>query len=181
MEDQRNEEGKPEEKKPPAPLLRVPPPQKGGAPAWALVPPNIALPSARPVFYLRFPSAMTDDPRIGKPVPSMTDEELKAFGSSDALFRQCIIWPVSVGDKKLAVQRAMGNEDRLQDELAKGMIRAVDGVAVDDSSANLDVWWESVGERVRSQLRIVWLQLHRPTLQEQQVFFELCIEGRSAG
>jgi hypothetical protein len=143
---------------------RLPDATQGGAPDWARVPPDLRVPRGRQVLFLRFRADLTDTKWKGE--------------------RQAILWPISMGDKKLALGRAGGDPNRLSDELTKRMIRAVDGAVVDDTGApgvgNIDVWWDEIGEKCRSMLARVFVQLHVVSQAEAADFFENCVAVRIA-
>lgn len=160
----------------------IPEARAGGAPGWVRLPSGLRFPRGRQVMFIRYPSIWTDTPGMGQTMP---DAEAHEMAGKDALWRQCICWPLSVGDQKLAVGRAMGDGNRISDELTKQMIRAIDGHEVDWSGmpgpGNIDVWWDQIGGRCRGLLNKIFAQLHILSRQELQLFFERCIAVRSAG
>jgi hypothetical protein len=166
------EEKEPEEEEPePAPTL--PEATAGGAPAWVKIPPDFKFPRGRQVVFLKFRSEWTDSPWIGEELPGLKGK-----------WRQCICWTISVGDKKLAIGRAQGDANRVADELSKQMIRAVDGKEIKWDGlpeTSVEEWWGQVGERVRSLVQKVFLQLHVLDREETKDFFENCIAVRSTG
>jgi hypothetical protein len=93
--------------------------------------------------------------------------------------RFIIVWELSDGDEKLAYGRAMGDVNRASNELAKGMVRAIDGTLVDWSgiggAGNVDELWQDIGAKGRSQLQRLYTQLHVFDREEQEDFFENCI------
>lgn len=139
----------------------LPQPTSSGAPAWAIVPADLTFPRGRVVYFLRFEPQWTDNPKAG--------------------IRQCIFWSMSVGDKKLALQRSMGDAQRAADEMIKSCIRSFDGKKVDLSNAELDVWWNEIGEKCRGLLQRVFAQATFLKPQELQHFLANCIEARSSG
>lgn len=179
-------EGEPLPKKPEPPI--VPEPTVGGAPAWAILPEGLVVPRGRAAFFARFPSNWTDTPTSGVQCDLTVEERVawKLQGvTPPAAWRQCIFWALSVGDQKLALGRANGDTNRFNSELTKQMIRSVDGVLVDRSGigvvGNLDVWWEQLGERCRSELTRMCLRIHSLTMQERSLFLGYCIAARAAG
>ena len=149
------------EDKPPA----LPLPTEGAAPDWAMVPKDLRWPKGRQVLFVRFRADMTDTRWKGE--------------------RQAILWPISMGDKKLALGRCGGDPNRLSDELARSMVRAIDGLVVDNTGtpgpANLDAWWDEIGEKCRSMLQRIFVQLHVVTRDEAADFFESCVAVRITG
>ena len=150
-----------DEYKPPT----LPLPTEGAAPDWALLPKDLRWPKGRQVLFVRFRAELTDTRWKGE--------------------RQAILWPISMGDKKLALGRAGGDPNRLSDELAKSMVRAIDGHVVDNTGtpgpANLDAWWDEIGEKCRSMLQRIFVQLHVVSRDEAADFFESCVAVRIAG
>jgi hypothetical protein len=157
---------KPEIKKLP---VELPDAKDGGAPAWAIIPDALLFPKGRVTYFLRFPARWTNTPKKG-----ITDAQ-------GVVWRQCIVWAMSVGDKKFALGRSMGDSLRASDEMVKTTIRSYDGKMTDLSGSDLDVWWDEVGEKVRGLLQRVWSQSHFLKPQEIDYFLKDCIEVRSAG
>lgn len=155
----------------------------GGVPGWFLVPEGYAFPRRRLVF-IRFPSAWTDRPGIGKPLP-VEDAQSLRVAPAGALWRQCLCVPLSVGDGKHAYARSMGDGNRLAEELTKQMVRVVDGRisdwSGDLSEGNIDVWWDQIGGPCRTLLNRMWSQLHSLTRERERAFFESCIVVRAGG
>jgi hypothetical protein len=173
-----------EEEKKPAPLPSLPETTTGGAPYWAIVPQGLVVPKGRAVFFARFPSTWTDTPNEGIEGP-ITDEDAAGFVASGVavpkLWRQTCFWALSIGDQKIALGRANGDFNRFNTELTKQMIRATDGLLVDRSGAQFDLWWERLGERCRSELTRMCVRIHSLTAAERSVFFAFCVASRAAG
>jgi hypothetical protein len=149
-------------------VLTYPVPRSGGrAPAWAQVPAGLKIPKGTTVWFLRFREEWTTTPQKGE--------------------RQCILWPLTLADELLAIERAKSHESqsRLNHEFAKQMIRAVDGHRVNwdglPGPGSIDVWWREVGPKVRQQIQRLWMQLHSFDQREQQDFFESCIASVATG
>lgn len=132
-----------------------------GAPAWAKIPSDFTFPRGRQTYFLRFPGTWTYTPWKGE--------------------RQVILWQMSVGDKRIALQRSMGDQNRATDELVKSTIRAIDGRKVDGATADLDIWWDEIGEACRGLLIRIHAQAHFLNPQELDLFLKDCIEVRSPG
>lgn len=147
-----------------------PAPTTEGPPVWAIVPPELVFPQGRPAFFMRFDAHLTYTPKQGIVAPD-----------NSKLYRQCIFWPMSVGDKKMAASRSMGDQIRFSDEMVKSCIRAIDGEVVTLANAKLDMWWDQVGEKVRALLHRLFGQAHYLSPEETTDFLEHCIEARSAG
>jgi hypothetical protein len=170
----------------PAPRMEardVPPAQTGGIPAWAVVPPGLVFPRHRLAVFMRIPSSWTYAPAVGIPLKVETALDIaEAGGVAGGLWRQIVVWPLSIGDQKLALGRAMADPNRFPQELTKQMVRAVDGEVVDWSgaggAANLDTLWEQLGGPGQNLLNRIWSQLH--VLQKDRLtrFFENYIAVR---
>lgn len=164
--------------------LPIPEPTTGGAPPWAVIPQGLTVPRGRAVFFARFPSGWTDTPQEGM-AGELTDDDAKIFQlgglSQPKLWRQCIFWVLSIGDQKIALGKANGDPNRFNSELCKQMIRSIDGLLIDRSGPQLDLWWERIGERCRSELTRMCVRIHSLTAQERSVFFACCVASRTAG
>jgi hypothetical protein len=137
----------------------------GAVPAWVKVPPDLKIPRNKQVIYLRFRADMTDTPAKGE--------------------RQAIIWSNNLGDQKLAIMRSDRDPNKMAEQMAKQMIRSVDGVAADWTGepgiGNIDVWWDAIGPKCRSILDRLFVQLHVAKQTELTDFFENCVAVRLAG
>ena len=133
-------------------------------PDWAKVPADLNVPRGRQVFYLRFRKEWTSAPSLGE--------------------RQCIVWELSSGDKKIAIGRAQGDTNRLSDELTKQFIRSIDGKMADwtgaAGDANIDAFWEHIGEKCRRKLNELFLKMHTMNVAPNEDFLENCISVRTA-
>ena len=162
----------------------VPEPRAGGAPAWANIPEGLAFPRGRQAMFIRIAARWTDTPWIGMPLPSDDEQAIRIAGEG-GLWRQCICWPCNIGDIKHATSRSMSDSNRFADEMAKQMIRSVDGHRADwggmPGPGNIDQWWDQVGHKNRNLLHRIWSQLHIHTREAQVSFFESCIEVVSPG
>lgn len=175
-------------KEKPIPVFAVPEPTTGGIPAWAIWPDGLQAPRGRAVYFARFPSNWTDTPSKGVE-QGLTDEEKLAWSLNGVAlpkaWRQAVFWALSLGDQKIALGRANGDQNRFNSELAKQMIRGIDGVMVDRSGVsgqgNLDIWWEQLGERCRSELTRMCTRIHSLSVQERALFFGHCVASRAAG
>jgi len=138
----------------------------GEYPDWVRMPPNLMLPSkGRQIQFVRFRAGWTDLPDKGD--------------------RQCICWTLSDADERVAISRSMGEDHRVVTELTKRMIRAIDGIAVDESGINLaasvDTFWFEIGQKCRNQLTRLYSRLHSLSQEEMRDFFENCIAVRTVG
>jgi hypothetical protein len=137
----------------------------GAPPEWATVPEDFRMPPGWVVFFIRFRAAWTNRP-----------------GGPD---RQCIVWNLSESDEKNAARRARGDGMRLIDECAKQMIRAVDGLKIDQGGApgpaNVSQFWSEIGGKCRYLLKSHYLKTHTMGPDETVDFFDNCVASRSVG
>lgn len=141
------------------------PESQSNVPDWVIVPPGLKLPRSKQVIFLRFRPGMTDTPAKGE--------------------RQAIVWSNNLGDQRLAIIRSDKDPNVLPEQLAKQMIRAIDGKAVDWTgelgAANIDQWWEEIGPKCRSIVDRLFVQLHVASQAELSDFFESCVAVRAVG
>lgn len=144
------------------------------APSWALVPPpaSLAMPPGRRIWYLRFPSMFTDRPDKGHELAGMP-----------GLWRQCLVWGLSPGDESIAIDRAMGDSNRLDIELVKQSIRAIDGHVVDQTGnqsagGSIDRFWVDLGQRCRNEVKLHYARMSTLTKEQRLLFFVSCVEQR---
>lgn len=133
-------------------------------PHWAILPPNdqsgqpFRFPRGRSVIFVKLLKEWTDMPTAGD--------------------RQIICWPLTPGDHRFAIDRAQGDGNRINDELTKQMIRAIDGHAVDwgaGTKYNPDLFWTQIGQKCRYLLTRVYIQLNTLSAKETRTFFDSCI------
>jgi hypothetical protein len=140
------------------------PPADETLPEWVVLPPNLAMPKGRVVGFLRFRAHLTDDPSKGD--------------------RQVVLWNLTALDEKFAIKRCRGDAMRTVSEMAKQMIRAIDGVPVDWTGAkgpgNVDVFWDEIGSRYRQQMINYYVKTHALGPDETADFFANCIAIRTA-
>jgi hypothetical protein len=150
---------------PMSPRVDLPPATSGGVPEWVIVPPGLKIPRNKQVVYLRFRADMTDTPSRGE--------------------RQAIIWSNNLGDQKLAIMRSDRDPNKMAEQMAKQMVRSVDGNVADwtgePGAGNIDMWWDAIGPKCRSILDRLFVQLHVATQEELTDFFESCVAVRLAG
>lgn len=130
------------------------------APDWAKVPPSpFRFPRGVDVLFVRIRADLTSARQKGD--------------------RILIVWGLSDGDEKLAVQRSLSDSNRAITELAKQTIRAIDGHPADWSGrpgpGNVDQLWREIGGKGRGQIVRLYTQLHVYDAKEQADFFENCV------
>lgn len=128
-------------------------------PAWCPpIPTGVKIPKGRLAFPMRFREHLTDAPWKGE--------------------RSFVLWSLSPGDEKLAYSRARGDAARGAAELAKQMIRVVDGVPATDvrgDAGSVDEFWNEIGGKCRQFLIKWYVQTHVMNEEEQTDFFENCV------
>ncbi len=147
--------------------LKLPEPRTDRRPpSWARVPPApFKFPKGCDVAFIRLKARWTAAQHKGD--------------------RVLIVWPNTDADDRLAYGRANGDGSRGVQELAKQMIRAVDGVPIDWSgrpgTGNPDQLWREIGPKGRTQMVRIYTQLHVLDMAGQADFFENCVELVSTG
>jgi hypothetical protein len=133
-------------------------------PGWVTFPPQFKMPAGKSIAFMQFRAAWTDRPEKGD--------------------RQCILWPLSDADEKLALKRTRGESARTLSELAKQMIKAIDGVKADWTGkagpGNVERFWDEVGSKCRQQIQNFYLKTHSLTAEEQADFFLSCLCVRTS-
>lgn len=134
-------------------------------PEWATLPEVAAdgspfrFPKGRKVFFLRFRAALTDVPGRGE--------------------RQCIVWPLSVGDMEFARSRAQGDRLKFADQMTKQCIRAIDGKPVDWTTGgvanNPEQFWAELGQGYRNLVQTLITQINILNAEETRDFLESCV------
>ena len=146
------------------------PPAVSSAPAWGHIPtvgPDgkaFRFPAGRQVMFILLRAEWTDTPTLGD--------------------RHLITWPITPGDYKFAISRAMGDPNRIQDELTKQAIRAIDGNCSDWAGGGKyspNVLWDQIGQKCRYLLTRIYIQQNTLSQKETRDFFENCISVVSTG
>jgi hypothetical protein len=148
-----------------------------GAPEWALVPQSLIMPAGWVVWFLKIPSKDTNAPRKGSLLAPPHDD--------GQLYRQCILWNLTEADEKRASRRAAGNAHRIIDEMAKAMIRVIDGqiasFQVTAGPTSVGAWWDEIGGKYRHVLKSIYLRTHTLDEKENTNFFLHCVAPRTVG
>lgn len=99
--------------------------------------------------------------------------------------RFLIMWGTTEADEKLAAGRCMGDNNRIQSELAKQTIRAVDGHVADWSGlqtpGSTDQLWREIGPKGRNLLTRLMVKTNVLMESELTDFFENCIAAVPTG
>lgn len=175
--------------------FKMPHPTEGGVPASFKLPDGFVFPRGRTAIFIKFKADWTDTPWKGVPmidartgknyteeIPGVDEKGDATTETRDVLWRQCICWPMNIGDKKLAIGRSQGDANRLVDELTKQMLRAVDGEACDwGIEGPQEIFWNEIGERCRGLLNRMFNKLHILQQEEMHDFLSNCIETRTRG
>jgi hypothetical protein len=142
----------------------MPEPEGDDVPDWVVIPDNMKIPRGKRLTFVRFRANWTDSPFKGE--------------------RQCVIWTLTDGEEKLANDRCAGSPTRAPAEYTKQMIRVVDGVLVDWSKTrgpgSVDEFWKEIGPKCRSMLMRMYTQLHLPSDEDINDFFQHCVAVRTA-
>ncbi len=126
-------------------------------PEWVLpMPAEVKLPKAgRQIVYMRFPAKWCEDPSLGD--------------------HQCILWSLSERDEVQAYTRARGDQNRAMQELSKGCIRVLDGIAADwggnNPAGSVNTFWNMIGPKGRSMVRNYYGKTHLVDPDEALDFF----------
>lgn len=158
-----NESLKTKEEKPVRSVLRIPKAEgaKRRAPVGFKIPKDLVFPRGIDVLFITLPAAITAYSNKGD--------------------RQLVLWPLTDADEKLAIGRSMSSTSRAASELAKQMIRAIDGERINwtgdpsQPGADLDRAWHEFGPKGRNMLQRIFNQTHAMTEEELVNFFEKCI------
>jgi hypothetical protein len=129
------------------------------------VPGGLVIPPYANVGYVIFKPGLTGRPDLG--------------------LRTCVTWGLTVADERLARQAARGDSSRTYEEMAKRMIRVVDGAKADWTGGNPKVgsvnrFWEQIGPKARMLLVNQYMQTHSPTVEETADFFLGCCTFRTS-
>lgn len=151
----------------PAPMFNEPEQSNSEIPSWVVMPPDLKLPSGRVVAYMLFKAEWTDTPNRGD--------------------RHCLLWPLTSRDETIALKRTRGDSQRTLAEMAKQMIRAVDGKTADWGLAkangaavpNVEMFWNDIGAKCRQQITNYYLRTHSMTNEEAASFFGQCLHIRT--
>jgi hypothetical protein len=167
-------------------------------PKWALIPGSLRFPIGRQVGFFRFLSDWTTRPDKG--TLAGEDDPFPPFRGK--LFRQCILWSLSIADEKLARAASAGDPLAVVGEMSKRMIRAIDGNVVDWSTgavnreqatfagsgksasvgreSHVPTFWEEIGPGCRQLVTAHYYKTHMLDRGAQEAFFMHCCVVRSA-
>lgn len=146
-------------------------------PEWALIPAWKAphgFPAGRSVYFIPV--------IVEKMAKRLGGTPIKLKDGSTQVCRQLVLWELNLGDEKAALMRAGGDPNKAGSELAKQMIRAVDGVPVSwgdlKSPAHPERIWADLGPRYRNLLARWYTALHVLGEREIVEFFHNCEERK---
>jgi hypothetical protein len=136
-----------------------------GRPGWVVWPEDLKAPRGKIVTFMRFRAAWTDTPEKGD--------------------RQCIMWNLNYADEKLAGKRAKGDAQLTLKEMAKAMVRAVDGARADFTGdrrkpGSIDRWWDEIGLKCRTLVTSHFMKMHNLGDEERIDFFANCLGVESS-
>lgn len=139
------------------------PETKDSAPDWAEIPDALEIPKGRSVGFMRFKSEWTDA-KIGD--------------------RNIVLWNLTEGEERTAIKRARGNQDQYLSEMAKQMIRSIDGLKANwtknGAPGDVDKFFTDIGSKCRKQIQNYYLKTHIMNQEEQADFFYNCFAIRTA-
>ena len=149
----------------------------GGKAEW---PKGCGFPRGVKVYFARLPVAwMRRKDGGAESVMSLNGEEPRPH-----LVRQVIFWELDIGDTRLAFRRAQGDVNQASEELARQMIRAVDGRPVVTGNPlhpdSIERFWQDIGPRCRSMMQRLYSMLHHLGEREATDFFASCLAVRTA-
>lgn len=129
-----------------------------GAPEWAIIPPDLVIPKGVEVAFMRIPIVRD---RMGEGDNAVTPE------------MQIIIWELGVRDERFARARAsMPGGERIVEEMAKQMIRCIDGKVVSwGNPLMVESAWEKMGAKYRNLLGAWYMKAHQLDDEERLDFF----------
>ncbi len=147
----------------------------GGPPENFPVPAGLIIPRERSVVYAWLRARWTPQPNVGISRPGY-----------EGKWRCFIAWELTDGEERVALKRVLGEPERTRGELAKQMIRAVDGYKADWAADNrnpggIDNWWTTVGPKCRAIIMGIYDRMHHMGAADQIDFFESCIEHAMGG
>jgi hypothetical protein len=139
---------------------------QGDIPPWLVVPTDarFKVPPNKQVAFMLFKAEWTDRPEKGA--------------------RQCILWPITDAEEKLAIKATRGEAGRTLTEMSKMMIRAIDGhLAIrtgDLGPGNVDRFWDDIGGKCRQMITNYYMKTHALSKEEQADFYANCFAVRAA-
>jgi hypothetical protein len=192
------EEEKEEGQEPPVPALEEEPEGEeaageGDRPAWGMlaVPEGMRLPQGAPITFLRFRTAWCDYRARGKGImtgyrePRVPGKPEEGMVVREHLSRVLVLWPLTYAEERQALRRAKDNATTY-DELAKGTIRAVDGMRIDWTGAyakkenggilySANNLWEELGPKCRPLVIANYRQMSALSNEDLQSFLLDCV------
>lgn len=145
--------------------FQVPIPEAGeDLPPWVELPGDLIIPRGAQVGFLRIRSNLTADPSQGD--------------------RQCVVWPLTDLDERLAMSRIQDNPYNAIAELTVQMIRAIDGAKVNWAAkrgdpGNIKDFWRDLGPKGRSLVQRYYTRTHQVTAEETMDFLSECVAVRT--
>lgn len=133
-------------------------------PEWVDLPADLKIPRGTSIGFIQFLGAWTVVPHKGD--------------------RQCVVWPLTDLDERLAYSRIANNPASAANELAKQMIRSVDGVKVDAGARPgapgcVDDFWREIGPKCRGMVIRYYSRTHNMSSEETAYFLENCVVVRT--
>ncbi len=95
--------------------------------------------------------------------------------------RTAVLWGLSVADERTARQRMFGDPTRGLEEMAKMMIRAIDGHPIKAADpTEVERFWDEIGPRYRNMIVSWYQRTHNFDEKERLLFFGTCVAVRTA-
>lgn len=139
--------------------------EESAVPEWAIVPAGLKIPPGATVYYVRLRAKWTSKPQKGD--------------------RQCIMWGLTDAEENVANDRAKNSQFRFQKEMAKMMIRAIDGHVADRTGVagklgNVSEFWNDIGPKCRVRLTQIYFSAHSLSQEENVDFLSKCLAVNTA-
>ena len=132
----------------------------GAIPEWSQMPPSLKVPRGKVVAFMRFEKDKTDASWLGD--------------------RNIVLWSLTIRDERHARQRTFGEPSRIYEEMAKGMIRAIDGKDMTGEIGLVEAFWDEIGPKNRQMLMAWYHSQHGMTDEARLYFFANCVATRTA-
>lgn len=133
-------------------------------PDWALhcMPPDLVVPPERRMAVMRFKPAWTDMPSKGE--------------------RSVVVWGLTIAEERLAIKASRGDGSSVTDELAKRMVRAIDGKVVGwgtTGTQETSRLWRELGVKCVDMIRRHYVIEHSLKAEQKLDFLANCYVART--
>lgn len=135
-----------------------------GEPAWFVAPDKWAPPVGYQVHYVLFKAKNTATPAKGD--------------------RHCAFWILTEAEENMAIKRSRGEGARIMAEMAKAMVRSIDGHKADMTASgkpgDVNRFWNEIGPKYRQMMKALYSKTHALDAEEIADFFINCIAVRTS-